>query len=93
MEERLLQPSKAPPPIEVTLLGIVMVVKLLQFRKASMQIEVTLLGIGMVVKLLQPEKAPTPIEIILLGMMVFLHPVIKVFVEDSIIALQLFRES
>ena len=45
------------------------------------------------VKPLQPEKAYSPIEVTELGMIVLLHPAISVFVEVSIIALQLSRES
>ena len=41
----------------------------------------------------QPSKAHSPIETTELGMTVFLQPTISPFVDVSIIALQLFRES
>ena len=40
-----------------------------------------------------PEKALCPMVVTVFGMMVFLHPLIKVFVADSMIALQSLRES
>ena len=58
---------KAERPIEVTLLGIVTVVKPVQPSKAHIPIEVTLLGIVTVVKPVQPSKAERPIEVTLLG--------------------------
>ena len=54
---------------------------------------VTPLGIVTLVKLVQPLKALLPMLVTLFGITVFLHPVIKVFVAVSIIALQLFLES
>ena len=39
------------------------------------------------------EKAPFPIDVTLLGIVVFLHPIINVLDDVSIIALQLLRES
>ena len=39
------------------------------------------------------EKAPIPIVVTELGIFVFLQPIISVFVEVSMIALQLFLES
>ena len=42
---------------------------------------------------LQPKKEELPMLVTLVGMTVLLHPVISVFVEVSIIALQLSRES
>jgi hypothetical protein len=54
---------------------------------------VTQLGIFKEVRLVHLEKAELPIEITLLGMIVFLHPVINVFEEVSMMALQLSRES
>ena len=47
----------------------------------------------MEVRLLQFENAEFPIPVTVLGIVVFLQPIIKVFVEVSIIALQSFRES
>lgn len=41
----------------------------------------------------QPKKASLPIEKIELGMTVFMQPIISLFVDVSIIALQLSRES
>ena len=54
---------------------------------------VTLLGIVTEVKPEQPEKAYSPIFVTVFGMLVFLIPQINVFVDVSIIALQLFRLS
>ena len=45
------------------------------------------------VKPLQPLNAPMPIEVTELGIIVFLHPLINVFVAVSIMALQFSRES
>ena len=45
------------------------------------------------VKPLQPENELLPIEVTELGMIVFLHPLINVFVAVSIMALQFSRES
>ena len=45
------------------------------------------------VKPLQPENALSPIEVTELGIIVFLHPLINVFVAVSIMALQFSRES
>ena len=41
----------------------------------------------------QPWNAPPPIEVTELGIIVFLHPLINVFVAVSIMALQFSRES
>ena len=54
---------------------------------------VTLLGMVTDVSPLQPEKAHDPMLVTLLGIVVVLQPAIRVFVDDSIIALQLFLES
>ena len=54
---KLLQSLKAPSPMLVTTLGIVILVKLLQLLKAPSPMLVTPLGISILVKLLQPEKA------------------------------------
>ena len=45
------------------------------------------------VRPLQPKNADSPIAVTEFGMIVFMQPVINVFVEDSMIALQLSRES
>ena len=45
------------------------------------------------VRPLQPRKALLPIEVTELGIIVLLQPAIKEFVDVSIIALQLLRES
>ena len=42
---------------------------------------------------LQPQNASSPMLVTELGMVVFLQPVIKVFVAVSMMALQLLRES
>ena len=68
-------------------------VSLEQPKKASPPIEVTELGMVTEVSPEQPEKALSPIEATELGMVVFLQPTISVFMDDSIIALQLSRES
>ena len=49
--------GKAYPPIEVTLSGIVTLVRLVQLWKASLPIEVTLFGIIILVRFEQPLKA------------------------------------
>ena len=54
---------------------------------------VTLLGIVIEVRSVQCANAFSPMLVTLLGMVVVLQPAIRVFVEDSIIALQLFLES
>ena len=93
MEIRPEQWEKTFSPIDVTLLGIVTEVRPLQREKAPSPIDVTLLGIVTEVRPLQPAKAPTPMLVTLLGIVVFLHPVINVLDDVSIIALQLLRES
>jgi EamA domain-containing membrane protein RarD len=55
--------------------------------------EVTELGMVTEVSLEQSSKACSPMEVTELGMVVFLQPTIKLFVDVSIIALQLLRES
>ena len=61
--------------------------------KAKAPILVTLLGIVMEVRPEQPEKALSPMLVTLFGIEVFLHPAINVLDDDSIMALQLLRES
>ena len=55
--------------------------------------DVTLLGIVADVSPLQPPKAFSPMHVTSLGMTVLLHPLINLFFADSIMALQLLRES
>ena len=88
-----LQPAKAPLPIEVTELGMVMLVKPLQAQNAQSPISLTELGMVTLVKPLQPQNAPSPIEVTELGIIVFLHPLINMFVAVSIMALQFSCES
>ena len=54
---------------------------------------VTLLGMVTDVRPLQPENALRPMLVTLFGIIVFLHPTMSVFVDVSIMALQLLRES
>ena len=70
-----------------------MEVRLEQPRKAYSPMLVTLSGITIDFRPKQPEKADVPIPVIASGMMVFLHPHFKMFVDDSIIALQPNLES
>ena len=58
---RLVQPSKIPTPIVVTLFGIVMFVRPLQFLKALLPIVVTLSGIVMLAMFEHCQKAYVPI--------------------------------
>ena len=87
------QPPKAPKPIDVTELGIVISVKPVQYQNAPPPIVVTELGMLTEVKLLQPPKAQSPIFVTELGMIEFSHPAMSVFVAVSIIVLLLLRES
>ena len=50
-------------------------------------------GKSMFVSVVMPLNAPSPIDVTLLSIIVFLQPLIRVFVRVSIIALQLFLES
>ena len=54
---------------------------------------VTLLGMVIAVSEEQEPKAYSPMLVTLLGILVFLQPLIKVFVAVSMIALQLLRLS
>ena len=76
--------------MEVTELGMVMLVSEVQPEKALSPIKVTELGMVTLVREVQPEKAPPPIVVTELGMTVALHPKIKVLLAVSIIALQPF---
>jgi len=58
---RLVQLTKAQPPMLVTLLGIVMLLNLLQLTKAYSPIVVTLSGMIILVRLLQSLNASEPI--------------------------------
>ena len=93
IEVRLEQPEKAPPPMLVTLEGILMEVRLEQPLKALFPMLVTLEGILMEVRLERPLKAYSPMAVTPEGMTVFLQAAISLPVPDSIIALQLLRES
>ena len=64
-----------------------------QPEKAELEILVTFSPIVTEVSPEQSAKARSPIEVTELGMVVFLQPTIKLFVDVSIIALQLLRES
>ena len=79
--------------MEVTELGMVTEVRPEQLAKARSPIEVTELGMVTEVRPEQPVKALSPIEVTKLGMIVLLQPTINLFVDVSIIALQLSRES
>ena len=68
IDSKPLQLEKAELPIEVTELGIVILVKLIQPLNAPLPIEVTELGIVTLVKSLQPPKALSPIAVTELGM-------------------------
>ena len=59
--------ENAKPPMLVTLLGIVMLVKLLQSPNAPLPMLVTLLGIVMLVKLLQLLNTPSAMLVTLFG--------------------------
>ena len=65
----------------------------MQPPKAKLPIDVTELGMVTSVKPEQPEKAKSPIFVTELGIIVLWHPVIRVLLSVSIIALQLLRES
>jgi Na+-translocating ferredoxin:NAD+ oxidoreductase RnfD subunit len=64
---RLLQPLKAPFPMLITLLGMVMLVRLVQPEKAPCPMLITLSGMVMLARLVQPEKAPYPMLVTLSG--------------------------
>ena len=65
-------------------------VKDVQPLNAELPILVTLSGIVIFVKDLQPLNAALPILVTLFGITVLAHPVIKLFFDVLIIALQLF---
>ena len=52
-----LEPEKAPPPMLVTLFGMVILVKPVQYAKASLSMLVTPLSMVILFRLEQPEKA------------------------------------
>ena len=70
---RLVQPSKAPPPILVTPHGIVTLLRLVQPSKVKAPILVTLDGIEILLRLLQPTKTPPPILVTLVGIVMLLR--------------------
>ena len=84
---------KAEKPIDVMLFGIVSEVRPVQPLKAEPSIVVKLLWNVTDFKPVQPLKAELPIFVTLLGITVFIHPETKVLEYESIIALQLLRES
>jgi len=61
------QLEKAPPPMLVTLFGIVTLARLVQPEKVHCPMLVTLFGIVTLVRLVQPEKVHCPMLVILLG--------------------------
>ena len=77
----------------MTEFGISMFVKPVQLINADASIEVMVFGRIMLVRLAQFWKAPSPIVLTELGIIVFMHPVMRVFVDVSIIALHLSLES
>ena len=87
------QSAKAPSPIDVTELGMATEVSPEQPEKVHEPMEVTELGMVTEVSPEQSAKAPSPMEVTELGMIVLLQPTINLFVDVSIIALQLLRES
>ena len=73
---------KAFVPIEVTLLGIVILVRLSQSEKAASPMDFTLLGIVTLVKFLQLKKTSSSIVVTLSGIVIFSkleHPVKALF--------------
>ena len=92
-EIRPLHHIKAESPMAATLLGIVKEANPEQELKAELPIDLTLPGIDNEAKPVQNSKAELPIKFTVFGITVFLQPEISVFVEVSMMALQLFRES
>ena len=86
---KLLQSEKAYDPILVTLFEISMLVKVLQSEKAYASMLITPFGISILNKVLQSLNADPPMLVTLFGIFVFLHPIINVLVDVSMIALQL----
>jgi len=64
-----------------------------QYSKACPPMDVTVLGMVTEVSPEQYSKACPPMDVTVLGMIVLLQPTINLFVDVSIIALQLSRES
>ena len=77
----------------VTLEGIEMLDRLVHPEKANIPILLTLEGMLIDSSPLQLSKALSPILFAVVGMMVLLQPKMRTFVDFSIMALQLFRES
>lgn len=84
-----LQLEKEPMPIVVTELGIVTDVNPLHPMKVLFPILVTEFGIIMEVSPVEPLNALAPIEVTVLGITVFWQPAMRVFVEVSMMELQL----
>ena len=80
IEDKPLQPLKAPSSIEVTELPIETVFKPVQFWNAHSQIVVTEFGILMDNRPLHPRKAQSPIDVTVFGITVVLQPTISLFV-------------
>jgi uncharacterized membrane protein HdeD (DUF308 family) len=77
----------------VTLEGIETLDKLVHPEKADLPRLFTLDGMLIDSSSMQPSKALSPILFAVVGMIVFLQPNMRTFVDFSIMALQLFRES
>ena len=91
---RFVQPLNIEDPISVHFSALnVTEVRPEQSEKAQSPMEVTELGMVTEVSPEQSMKAQPPIEVTELGMIVLLQPATNLFVDDSIIALQLSRES
>lgn len=82
---------KAPFPILVTLLGIVMLLRVSHLPKAYSPILVTLFGMIMLVRKRQIEKAPSPILVTPFGILMlvresqllYLQPIITQYFIDN----------
>ena len=74
MLARFEQPTKACSPIDITLPGIVILVKLAQRANAEFPILVKLFPIDMLVKFVQLSKAKLPIEVTLSGIVILVMP-------------------
>jgi len=72
---REVHPENAPDPMEVTELGIVMLVRELHQANASHSMEVTELGIVMLVREVHPENALDPMEVTEFGMVMLVREV------------------
>ena len=79
--------------MEVTELGMVMLVRPEHSQNAESPMVMTELGMVMLVRPVQPLNATSPMEVTELGMVVFLQPATSVLVAVSMMALQSLRES